>query len=107
MINLKEGYEKEMLAELEHLGFSPIDAKNALVDVQKVILLRLSRLVDARLSDKEKKIFTQMAEDKSDEEMARLVNHYFREEAPLSREEAEKVVNEVWSSYISRMSMVA
>lgn len=106
MIHFNQDYEKDMLAQLEGIGFSKADAKSALIDVQKVILLRLSQMVEENLSDTEKRVFAEMAEEKTEEETAAFISRYFRETSPLPRAKAEEIINEVWDSYIETMKEV-
>lgn len=107
MIHLDQDYEKNMLAQLAEVGFSPADAKSALIDVQKVILIRLSQVVENAFSDTEKKVFEEMSKDVSEDELLKFMNRYFRETSPLSRAKAEETVNEVWDSYIETMKEVS
>lgn len=106
MIHLDQDYEKNMRGQLEEIGFSSIDAKSAIIDVQKVILIRFSQAVEAAFTDTEKKVFTEMAEEKSEEELVAFMSRYFREASPLSRAKAEEIINEVWDSYIETMKEV-
>lgn len=106
MIRLDQDCEREMLSQLADLGFSSEDAKSALTDVFKVVFIRLAKEMENRLSDKEKRIFVEMAEDKSQEEILVFINRYFRDRTPLDRAEAEKILNEVWDSYLETMKAV-
>jgi hypothetical protein len=106
MIHLDQDYEKNMVAELEEMGFYPKDAKSAVIDIQKVILLRLSQSVEEAFTDTEKKIFHEMGDQVSEEELLKFMNRYFRDTSPLSRAKAEETINEVWESYLDKMKII-
>lgn len=103
MIRIDEAYEQAMIMQLEELGFSNNDARRAIVDVFKVAFIRFAQTIESHLSDKEKRVFSEMAEDKTEEEVFAFMNRYFHERSLLDAKEAEKILNELWDSYIETM----